>query len=46
VYEVTEEFGPPGWIELEIEVARPFADELETPRELETLMRVELVELV
>lgn len=43
---MTEEFGPPGWIELEIEVARPFADELETPRELETLMRVELVELV
>jgi hypothetical protein len=46
VYEVTEEFGPTVWIELEIEVARLTTDELETPWELETLMTVKLVELV
>ena len=41
-----EKFGPPGWIELEIEVARLIADELETPRELESLMTLMTVELV
>jgi hypothetical protein len=46
VGEVAVEFGPPDCVELEIEVARLIADELETPWELETLMAVALVELV
>jgi hypothetical protein len=46
VGDVTVEFGPPGCIELEIEVARLIADELETPPEPETLMTLLAVELV
>jgi hypothetical protein len=47
VWEVWEvDGGPTGWMELEIEVARLIADELETPWELETLITVEAVELV